>query len=220
MLFSKKYRILVLSFIRGDHLFYNFVMYILKFIVLLLNGRTTVYGKENLPDDEKFVLVAPHRSFLDPVFIAISAYPHHFSFMAKEELFKIPVLGWIIRKINAFPVNRDKPGVSAIKKPVNYLKNNELNVLIFPTGSRHSAELKGGAVTIARLGKSKIVPAVYSGPLTMKNVLLRKKAIVQFGEPFEVKRKIEGIEDVNEYYANKIQESFDAIEESIENTSK
>lgn len=192
-------------------------MSIVKFIVLLLNGRTTVYGKENLPKDEKFVLVAPHRSFLDPVFIAISAYPHHFSFMAKQELFEIPILGWIIKRINAFPVNRDKPGVSVIKTPVNYLKNDELNVLIFPTGSRHSAELKGGAVTIARLGKSKIVPAVYSGPLTMKNILLRKKATVKFGEPFEVKRKVAGVEDVNEYYANKIQQSFDSIEEDIEN---
>lgn len=195
-------------------------MSIVKVIVLLLNGRTTVYGKENLPDDEKFVLVAPHRSFLDPVFIAISASPHHFSFMAKQELFEIPILGWIIRRLNAFPVNRDKPGVSAIKTPINYLKNDELNVLIFPTGSRHSAELKGGAVTIARLGKSKIVPAVYSGPLTMKNILLRKKATVKFGEPFEVKRKVEGVEDVNVYYANKIQQSFDTIEENIENQSK
>lgn len=195
-------------------------MSIVKFLVLLLNGRTTVYGKENLPKDEKFVLVAPHHSYLDPVFIAVSAHPHHFSFMAKEELFKIPILGWIIKRINAFPVNRDKPGVSAIKTPVNYLKNDELSVLIFPTGSRHSDELKGGAVTIARLGKSKIVPAVYSGPLTLKNLLLRKKATVAFGESFEVKRKVDGVEDVNEYYANKIQQSFDYLEENIENNLK
>lgn len=194
-------------------MFYTFVMYIVKFLVFVLNGRTKVIGKENLPVDEKFVLVAPHRSYLDPVFIAISAYPHHFSFMAKEELFKIPGLGWLIRHINAFPVNRDKPGVSAIKTPVNYLKNGELNVLIFPTGSRHSEELKGGAVTIARLGKSKIVPAVYSGPLTMKNILLRKKAVVEFGEPFEIKRKIEGVNDINKYYSKKIQETFDTLEE-------
>lgn len=171
-------------------------------------------GKENLPTDEKFVLVAPHRTYLDPVYIAVTSYPFRFSFMAKQELFKIPVLNWIIRHLNAFPVDREKPGVSAIKTPVNYLKNDELNVMIFPSGSRHSTELKGGAITIARLGKSKIVPAVYSGPLTMKDLLLRKQATVKFGEPFEVKRKIEGVDDINEYYSNIIQEAFDELDES------
>ena len=197
-------------------MFYNFVFNLIKFLLLILNGKTKVEGKENLPTDEKFVLVAPHRTYLDPVYIAVMSYPFKFSFMAKQELFKVPVLGWIIRNLNAFPVNRDKPGVSAIKTPVNYLKNNELNVMVFPSGSRHSTELKGGAVTIARLGKSKIVPAVYSGPLTMKDLLMRKKAIVRFGQPFEIKRKIDGVEDINQYYSAKIQQAFDELDETID----
>lgn len=196
-------------------MFYNFVFNLIKFLLLILNGKTKVEGKENLPTDEKFVLVAPHRTYLDPVYIAVMSYPFKFSFMAKQELFKVPVLGWIIRNLNAFPVNRDKPGVSAIKTPVNYLKNDELNVMVFPSGSRHSTELKGGAVTIARLGKSKIVPAVYSGPLTMKDLLKRKKAIVRFGQPFEIKRKIDGVEDINQYYSAKIQQAFDELDETI-----
>ncbi len=197
-------------------LFYGFVMRFFKILLFIINGRTKVYGKENLPTDEKYVLVAPHKSLLDPVFIAIQAYPHRFSFMAKKELFEVPVLSWIIKKLNAFPVDRKNPGVSAIKKPVNHLKNNELNVVIFPTGSRHSTELKGGAVTIARLGKSQIVPAVYYGPLTIKDVFLRKNTAVAFGKPFEVKRKIEGVEDINAYYSEKIQDSFDSIQEQLE----
>lgn len=197
-------------------MFYGFIMNLLKVLLLIINGRTKVYGKENLPEDEKFVLVAPHHSILDPVFIAMAAYPHRFSFMAKKELFKNPIFSWIIRNLNAFPVDRNKPGVSVIKTPVNHLKNNELNVVIFPTGSRHSSEMKGGAVTIARLGKAQIVPAVYSGPLTIKELFLRKKAYVSFGEPFKVKRKIEGIKDVNTYYSDQIQNAFDSIEESLE----
>ncbi len=197
-------------------MFYNFIMVLLKILIRILNGKTSVYGKENIPEDEKFVLVAPHHSILDPVFIGIAAYPHRFSFMAKQELFNIPILNWIIRGLNAFPVDRKKPGISAIKTPVNYLKNNELNVLIFPTGSRYSTELKGGAITIAKLGKSKIVPAVYSGPLTIKDLLLRKKATVAFGQPFEIKRKIEGVDDVNAYYSEVMQNSFDALEENAE----
>lgn len=194
---------------------YNFIMKFIKILLLILNGKTIVYGKENLPTDEKFVLVAPHRSFLDPVYVAITALPHHFSFMAKKELFDIPFLGWLIRQVNAFPVDRKNPRVSAIKIPVNYLKNNELNVVVFPSGSRYSTELKGGAVTIARLGKSKIVPAIYDGPLTVKDLLLRKQTTVIYGEPFEVKRKIDGVDDINQYYSTKIQESFNALEQSI-----
>ena len=192
---------------------YNFIMKFVRFLLLILNGRTKVIGKENLPTDEKFVLVAPHRSLLDPVYIAITALPHHFAFMAKKELFDIPFLGWLITKLNAFPVDREKPGLSVVKIPVNYLKKNELNVLVFPSGSRHSTELKGGAVTIARMGKSNIVPAIYDGPLTVKDLLLRKKTTVIFGKPIIIERKIEGVKDINAYYSDKIQDAFDALEQ-------
>ena len=196
-------------------MFYNFMMSFFKLLVRIFNGKTSVIGKENLPTDEKYVLVAPHRTFLDPVYIGITAYPDTFAFMGKKELFEIPILRTIFRKMNGFPVDRENPGVSAVKIPVNYLKNDELNVVIFPTGSRHSSDIKGGAVTIARLSKRKIVPAVYSGPLTLKDLFLRKKAIVIFGEPFEVQRKIEGVDNINQYYSDKIQENFDRLEESI-----
>lgn len=193
-------------------MFYNFVMRFFGFLIRIFNGKTQVIGKENLPDDEKFLLIAPHRTYLDPVFIAISAFPHTFAFMAKKELFELPLFGRIIRKINAFPVDRENPGVSAVKTPINYLRNDELNVLIFPTGTRHSSEIKGGAVTIAKLAKRKIVPAVYTGPLTLKDLFLRKKAIVRFGDAFEVKRKIDGVDDINAYYSDFIQNKFDELE--------
>lgn len=199
---------------------YSLLIHIIRFLIRVFNGKTKVIGKENLPLDEKFVLVAPHLSLLDPVFIAITAYPHRFSFMAKKELFDIPILGWIIRRLNAFPVDRENPGVSAVKTPINQLKNDELNVVIFPSGTRHSTELKGGAVTIARLSKSRIVPAVYSGPLTLKDLFLRKDATVMFGEPFEVKRKLEGVEDINAYYSEIIQKNFDEIEQRIQSNAK
>ena len=196
---------------------YNFIFRFVKILLFVFNGRTKIYGKENLPTDEKFVLVAPHRSILDPVFIGVMAFPLKFSFMAKKELFDVPVLNWIISRLNAFPVDRSNPGVSAIKTPVNYLKNDELNVMIFPSGSRHSTELKGGAVTIARLGKSRIVPAVYSGPLSLKDLFLRKEAKVIYGEPFEIKRRIDGVDDITKHYSTIIQKEFDQLEEKLNN---
>ncbi|HLQ74987.1 MAG TPA: 1-acyl-sn-glycerol-3-phosphate acyltransferase [Alloiococcus sp.] len=196
-------------------MFFSFVVNLVHGLIILLNGRIKVYGKENLPTDDTFILIAPHRSWLDPVFIAIASKPRQFITMAKKELFTIPFLGWLIKKMGAFPVDREKPGPSVIKIPTKALKETDKSLLMFPSGTRHSEELKGGAVTIAKFSKKPIVTAIYSGPYTFKDLLKRKKTYVVFGEPFMVKRKIEGVDDINEYYSHKIQKSFNQLETSL-----
>lgn len=196
-------------------MFYTFVVYLIKFILRIFNGKMNVVGVENLPKDEKFVLVAPHHSILDPVYLLVAAYPHRFAAMAKKELFEVPVLGWILRKLKMIRVDRESPGLSVIKLPVNYLKKDELNVLIFPSGSRFSEDLKGGAVQVARMANVNIVPAVYDGPLTIKEVFKRKKASVEFGEPIVIERKLEGVDDIKQHYSQMIQESFDQISNNL-----
>lgn len=201
-------------------MFFSFIRGIVRFLVALLNGNTDYQKRENLPADETYILIAPHRSWIDPVFMVLGASPRQFSFMAKKELFKNPIFGWFIKKMNAFPVDRDRPGPSAIKTPVNILKENKLSLVIFPTGTRHSSELKAGAVTIAKLSKKPIIPMVYQGPFTVKDLLLRKRATVRFGEPFYVERKIEGVDNVNEYYSKKIQDTFIQLDKEIEENAK
>lgn len=196
-------------------MFFSFVVNLVHGLIILLNGRIKVYGKENLPTDDTFILIAPHRSWLDPVFIAIAIKPRQFITMAKKELFSIPFLGWLIKKMGAFPVDREKPGPSVIKIPTKALKETDKSLLMFPSGTRNSEELKGGAVTIAKFSKKPIVTATYSGPYTFKDLLKRKKTYVIFGEPFMVKRKIEGVDDINEYYSHKIQKSFNQLETSL-----
>ena len=72
---------------------------------------------------------------------------------------------------------------------------------MFPTGSRHSNELKGGVTIIAKMAKVRIVPAVYQGPLSMKGIFKREKVQLNFGEPIDIsdikKANAEGIEEVN-----------------------
>lgn len=193
-------------------MFFSFVRLIVRLLILTLNGRYKVQGKENLPIDDNYILIAPHRSWIDPVYLVLAASPKQFSFMAKKELFKNPLFKWLITKMNAFPVDRKNPGPSAIKTPVKILKETDLGLVIFPTGTRHSTELKGGAVTIAKMSKKPIVPVVYHGPYTFKDLLKRQKATVRFGEPFMVERKIEGIKDVTAYYSEKIQDAFVSLD--------
>ncbi|SDJ70201.1 lysophospholipid acyltransferase family protein [Alkalibacterium thalassium] len=193
-------------------MFFSFVRLIVRLLILTLNGRYKVQGKENLPIDDNYILIAPHRSWIDPVYLVLAASPKQFSFMAKKELFKNPLFKWLITKMNAFPVDRKNPGPSAIKTPVKILKETDLGLVIFPTGTRHSTELKGGAVTIAKMSKKPIVPVVYHGPYTFKDLLKRQKATVRFGEPFIVEPKIEGIKDITAYYSEKIQDAFISLD--------
>lgn len=196
-------------------MFYSIVRGIIRIIVYILNGKPEVQNREVVPKDENYILASPHRTWLDPVFLALAASPEQFSFMAKKELFKNPLLRRLIMKMNAFPVDRKNPGPSAIKTPVKILKEGKLGLVIFPTGSRHSSELKGGTLTIAKLSGKPIVPAVYSGPKTFKELLQRKKAVVRFGEPLVVERKTRLNDETAKQYGDLLQSRFDTIDKEL-----
>lgn len=196
-------------------MFFSFIRGIVHALIFLVNGRIDIQNKENLPTDDTYIIIAPHRSILDPIFIALAARPRQFTFMAKEELFKNPLISWFLSRMNAFPVNRIKPGPSVIKTPVKRLKNTDLSLMMFPSGTRHSNDLKGGAITISKMSKKQIVPAIYEGPFSIGKLFTRKQTKVRFGKPFTVERKLDGIDNVDNYYIQKIQESFEQLEQEI-----
>ncbi|MDU3198877.1 MAG: lysophospholipid acyltransferase family protein, partial [Anaerococcus hydrogenalis] len=68
--------------------------------------RIRVHGIENIPKDEKYIICANHKSFLDPIFVAL-AINRQVHFIAKKELFEIPILKNILKKLNAIPAQRD-----------------------------------------------------------------------------------------------------------------
>lgn len=181
-------------------MFFRFIRQVARFVVFIINGNARYQQKEKLPTATNYVLVGPHRTWWDPIYFALGAAPKEFSFMAKEELFKNRILRYIMVHANAFPVKRDNPGPSVIKTPVRSLKNTNLSLIMFPSGTRHSDELKGGAALIAKMAKVPIVPAVYQGPLTLGDLFKRKRVTVRYGEPIDISdiAKIDqaGIEEV------------------------
>lgn len=181
-------------------MFFRVIRQIVRALLFIINGNAHYEGKERLPKEGNYVLVGPHRTWWDPIYFALAGSPKEFSFMAKEELFKNPILRWILVNAHAFPVKRDNPGPSVIKTPVKSLRSSNLSLIMFPSGTRHSDELKGGAALISKMAKVPIVPAVYQGPLTLKGLFLRKKIIIRFGEPIDVSdiKKMDkaGIEEV------------------------
>lgn len=186
------------------------------FLLWILNGKAHYRNTEKLPTEGSFILVAPHRTWIDPVYLALAAKPHEFSFMAKKELFKNPILSWVIRHCNAFPVDRKNPGPSAIKTPVKILKEGHLNLVVFPTGTRHSSELKGGAATIAKLSGVPIIPAVYQGPLTLKELVKRKRVTVNFGDPIVIDKGTRLTKETLKEIEAEIQQAFNQLDYEID----
>ncbi|BAX68081.1 lysophospholipid acyltransferase family protein [Latilactobacillus sakei] len=195
-------------------MFFSFARFIVRILAWLLNGRINVENKSALPEGT-YVLVGPHRTWWDPIFFALAASPRKFTFMAKEELFKNPILRFILKHANAFPVNRQNPGPSAIKTPAKALRSKGLSLIMFPTGSRYSSELKGGAVVIAKMARVPLVPAVYQGPLKFSDVLKRKKITIRFGEPIPIDPKLKLNDENLTMIGDQMQAAFDQIDHDI-----
>ncbi len=196
---------------------YSFLIHFFGPLISLFNGRQIVANKVDLPEGN-YVLVAPHRTWMDPIFLALAVYPKKLGFMAKEELFKGKFANYFLRKLNAFPVNRKNPGPSVIKKPVTMLKKTDLSTIIFPSGSRYSSKLKGGAVMIAKMAGVPLVPAVYQGPLFFKDLFKRQRRKVAIGKPIYIDRKMKLTEENLAQVEQELQTAFDALDKQLDPT--
>lgn len=177
---------------------YGFARNFVK-VILSLFGFLKIYDKEKLPKDTGYVLACTHTGWVDILWLGIAVYPTHVHYMAKKELFKTKFLNWLMNGLNAFPVDRDNPGPSAIKMPMRLIKDGKV-VGIFPSGTRTKEDvpLKRGAVTIAMYSKAPIVPAAYVGPNNFKELLLRKKPRIIFGEPLSLNEELSRKEALDE----------------------
>ena len=134
---------------------YRLVSYLLVFPVfrILFRGRT--YGISNVPFDCPLVVVANHGSHLDPPLLG-HALGRPVAFMAKAELFGIPLIGQIIRMCGAYPVKRGSSDREAIRTATSLL-NEGWAIGVFLDGSRQADgrvnnPLSGAALLAARSG--------------------------------------------------------------------
>lgn len=160
-------------------MFYSVVKTIVGFALLFV-FRIRRRGAENVPKEGGVILAFNHRSNWDPVIAALAA-KRHLCFMAKEELFKNPVFGGLIKKFGAFPVRRGKNDIGAIKTAMKILGGGNV-MLMFPEGHRikdgRIVKAKPGVALIAQMAKVPVVPVCISG-----NYSWMSKVTVSFGEP-------------------------------------
>lgn len=170
-------------------MFYKFLRSTVRIIFWIINGHLHIHNSNYIPEGN-YILAAPHRTWWEPFLFAIAAKNTEFVVIAKKELFKNPIYKFLLKKCNAFPVDRANPGPSAIKIPVKELKAGQRSFMIFPSGTRHSDQLKSGVFIIAKLANKPIVPVIYQGPLSFKGILKRQNVEIRFGKPIYLDRKI------------------------------
>lgn len=164
--------------------------------------RIKIVGAENEPEEGPFVVCANHISNQDVVILAASL-KHQVRFLAKAELFKIPILAPLIKSLGAYPVNRGKGDVGAIKNTIKLIENGEV-VGLYPQGHRFAgvhptdSEIKSGIGLIVAKTKVTVLPVAIQ---TKKfKVCIFKKTKVIIGKPiyYEDLPEFNGVK--SEYY--------------------
>ena len=169
--------------------FYIFIRTVIGPIARVI-FRIKYHGAENEPraDEGPYILICNHISNTDPVFLCAGIKHQQPYYMAKKELFKVPILGKLVSALGAFPVNRAGADVSAIKNTISILKSGRC-IGIFPQGHREpgktpmEANLKTGAAMIAVKTQATVFPCCIK---TKDNKFkLFRKIDVYYGKPIK-----------------------------------
>ena len=159
---------------------------------------TTVKGKENIPKEGAVILAANHLSNWDPPLVG-TFIPRHLAYMAKEELFKVPILKNILENVHTFPVKR---GASALQM----LEAKEC-ICMFPEGTRSKdGKLHKGApgvALIAAKSKATVIPVAIQG--TFKLRPFRKITLI-YGKPMTFEAEKVDKENLQEFTEKIMQE--------------
>jgi 1-acyl-sn-glycerol-3-phosphate acyltransferase len=137
----------------------------LALLIMRLLFRLEGRGTEHVPARGPVLLVANHSSLLDPPLVGAVA-PRQLSFMAKAELFRVPLFGALIRRLNARPVRREGADAGALRTALRVLQEGGV-LLMFPEGTRGPEgalrEPKPGAAMLAVMSGAPVVPVFIQG---------------------------------------------------------
>lgn len=162
--------------------FYEFARGVVK-VGLSPMYRIEIIGQENIPKTGGVLICSNHINNFDPLVVGTTT-PRPIHFMAKEELFKVPILGKIVSNVKAFPVKRGMSDREALRKGLSVLKEGEV-LGLFPEGTRSKDGMLGkglaGAGFFALRTKAEVVPCAVVGPYKVFG-----KLTVVYGKPIEM----------------------------------
>jgi 1-acyl-sn-glycerol-3-phosphate acyltransferase len=131
-------------------------------LVKVMGIKITVEGLENLDPGQHYIFAGNHRSYTDTP-VLLSTLPGNFRFMAKSELFDIPLMGHHLKTAGHIPVSLTNPreAVRSLTQAGQKIRDQKLSIIIFPEGGRTMGELepfKEGAAILAIKSGTPIVP--------------------------------------------------------------
>ena len=124
--------------------------------------RVKVIGKENVPKDGGFVMCANHIAIRDVILLG-AACPRQIKFVAKKEIFKVPIIGSLVKWLGAIKLDRSGGDIAAIKASIKHVEDGDI-VAIFPQGHRYPGKnpattpKKNGAALIAYRSGGDVLP--------------------------------------------------------------
>ena len=165
--------------------------------ILTVLYRVKVINRNNEISDKNFIVCANHTSFMDVCALVI-AFKSQIRFMAKKEVFSVPLLRGFVKAMGAFPVDRKKGDVAAIKKTLEILKDGGC-LGIFPQGTRRpyenprDTEVKDGVGMIASRSGVGVMP-VYIKTKKGKLRIFRKTRVIigEYISPEELTVEVTG----------------------------
>lgn len=182
-------------------MFYSFASLGVRLLLRLL-ARCRIEGLENVPPTGAFLLVSNHLNLVDPPVLG-ALIPRRITFMAKEELFRAPVVGWMVKWYGAFPVRRGQPDRQALRRASDVLQRGGV-VGMFPEGTRSKTgkmkEAHPGAALVATLAEVPVVPVAITGTEQLRSplsLLRRPTIVVRVGNPFALSRARTGREGLD-----------------------
>jgi 1-acyl-sn-glycerol-3-phosphate acyltransferase len=125
-----------------------------------LLGRAKVIGREHVPRTGSVLLAANHTSYADPPLVGGAARPRRAYFMAKSELFAIPLLGPLLPRIGAFPVHRGSADRQALRTAHEVLTSGDILAIFYEGGRSPDGRLMPPELGPAMIALRAGVPVV------------------------------------------------------------
>jgi 1-acyl-sn-glycerol-3-phosphate acyltransferase len=177
---------------------YFLIQYIGRPLTLITKNFKT-FNAEVIPKKTGALVVCNHRHNFDPFVATCSTFKIRFHYVAKKELFKNPIISFILNSAGVIPVDREGIDKNMIRKSVELLKKGK-TILIFGEGTRNKSKnidllpLKNGFSFIAAKAKVPVIPMYMFGVNNMfKLSLPRKKIRVYFGTPISSEQPLKNI---------------------------
>jgi 1-acyl-sn-glycerol-3-phosphate acyltransferase len=162
-----------------------------RMLLAIPGARVRVSGLEHIAPDASYVFVANHLSYMDTPLV-IAHIPVQFRFLAKKGLFKVPFIGYHLKRAGHVPVERGdaRASLRTMSESARIIRERGVSILVFPEGGRSPGEMrefKEGAAYIAIKAGVPAVPVAIVGTrqlLPMDSLLVRGGPVeLRIGEP-------------------------------------